>query len=198
MFGSETFHVLKGVASFSTICRPAVADFHFHISWKLHPWLVRPHQQFDLLIFSSPNNGWSIKSGRVIKQKSVALVLQVYELTTPLVLAKVERLFMRTTNRITFAAWARTEIQGPWNRVWFTESDNDYYNDNLSSLKRFCFAYSRLSNSQKKYFLSWEQLSAFTNPVLSTHKQHWFQFELQRFWIDSSKRLEFICTSFSS
>ena len=54
MFGGETFHVLKGLASFSTICMAAVADFPFHISWKLHPWLVRPHQHFDLFIFSSP------------------------------------------------------------------------------------------------------------------------------------------------
>ena len=151
---------------------------------------------WPLNFYLTPTTDDLLKAVEWSNQKSVALVLQVYELTTPLVLAKVQRLFMRTTNRITFAAWARTEIQGPWNRVWFTESDNDYYNDNLSSLKRFCFAYSRLWNSQKKYFLPWEHLSAFTNPVPLTHKQYWFQFELQRFRIDSSKRLEFICTSF--
>ena len=72
---------IRGIASFSTIV--GLADFHFHTSWKLHPWPI---------IHTDLTNTWALTPAthnllQEIEwgnQKLVRPGLQVYGLATPL------------------------------------------------------------------------------------------------------------------
>ena len=77
--------VARGVARFSTSCRPGWLSFP-HILKNAHVTSThRPHQHFELLSFlAHPNNALFNTSGRVIKSAQ-GISIQVFGLATPLV-----------------------------------------------------------------------------------------------------------------
>ena len=77
--------VVRGVARFSTRCRPGWLSFP-HILKNAHVTSTHwPHQHFELLSFlAHPNNALFNTSGRVIKSAQ-GISIQVFGLATPLV-----------------------------------------------------------------------------------------------------------------
>ena len=77
--------VVRGVARFSTSCRPGWLSFP-HILKNAHVTSTHwPHQHFELLSFlAHPNNALFNTSGRVIKSAQ-GISIQVFGLATPLV-----------------------------------------------------------------------------------------------------------------
>ena len=79
--------VVRGVARFSTSCRPGWLSFP-HILKNAHVTSTHwPHQHFELLSFlAHPNNALFNTSGRVI-ESAQGISIQVFGLATPLVVS---------------------------------------------------------------------------------------------------------------